>query len=259
MFGLFFLIVVFFAHVIFKSFAQGAGAAQAYSQNAVGYTKVDVDSLVIIGVQFCEIGGGVITTKNVLPENMDPLDTLRFWNGNTYDEVFYYDYDVWGGVYVDDVNWEELGPGFGDANQIAVYVPIASGSAFWTKSKNNKSKITVFGEVPATNSVKFSAGLSLVSGTFPVKTKIKTIVAEGLQPLDTISFWNGSKYEEVFYYDYDVWGGVYVDNVNWEELGPGFGDANQIVTTLEIPEGKGFWVKTKGSGGTLTFPIVPIN
>ena len=128
-----------------------ARAAEVVSSNIVGYEKitVPVNSQDIVGIQFQGIGlGGVIDIQQITTEGWDGegADWIKIYDPNTsrYTTAYYIGEDA-GGVYDEDGN--ELGPGWGDDNAVAVDIEIKAGQGFWVKSEAGGK--LVFPAVPA--------------------------------------------------------------------------------------------------------------
>ena len=236
--------------------APGARAEAVYSANIVGYTKINtLSGLTIIGSQFQAVGGEgtSIAVQAINTVGFIENDSLQFWNGSSYDFIYYYD-----DIFEDDINWKPLGPGWGDGDQLPAVYPVDAGRSFWTKSANGGS-VVISGEVGTNTVISFSAGLSLIINPMPVALPMWTLVsgfpeqavcnvkAVGLKENDSLQFWNGSSYDFIYYYD-----DIFEDDVNWEPLGPGWGDGDQLPVDFVLPLGKGFWLKSSASG-TLTF------
>jgi hypothetical protein len=237
-------------------FAPCAGAEAVYSENVVGYTKINAtQGLNILGGQFITVGGGNLNIQKITSEDLTGGDTAQFWNGTSYTTVFYYGVNNEGGVYDTD---EEtcLGPGWGDINQIVVNRAINAGEGFWIQA-GAASTVTISGEITSSAQVSLSSGLNLVANPVPAAINVSEISAVGLEGGDTAQFWNGSSYTTVFYYGLNNEGGVY-DTDEETCLGPGWGDINQIVVSMPIVVGQGFWIQSAGDG-TLKFPSPILN
>ncbi len=238
---------------LFAASTLAASAADVYSSNIVGYTKLSLGSgLSIIGAQFEAVGGGGLDIQNITSEDLTGGDIVKFWTGSGYTTVFYYGEENDGGVYEDDSYEVCLGPGWGDINQIAVSLPIDTGEGFWLQA-GGASDVTISGQVGSTNEVSVASGLTLVVNPYPTGIDIAEIQADGLTGGDIAKFWTGSGYSTVFYYGEENDGGVYEDDSYEVCLGPGWGDINQIAVSSAIAVGEGFWVQA-GSAATLTFP-----
>jgi len=95
-------------------------------------------------------GSGLTLINNTFPQEvllseitasgLATGDTLRFWNGKTYDSVIWYGADAYGGVY--DLDENCLGPGFGDSEQIVSEDPILVGYGFWVSTAGSGGTIT---------------------------------------------------------------------------------------------------------------------
>lgn len=238
---------------LFAASTLAASAADVYSSNIVGYTKLSVGSgLTIIGGQFEAVGGGDLDVQSITSEDLALGDLARFWNGSSYTTIFYYGEEDDGGIYEDDSYEVSLGAGWGDIDQVAVDMTVSLGEGFWIKTAA-ASDLVVAGQVGDTNQVSVASGLTLVVNPYPQAVDIADVQGTGLALGDLARFWNGSSYTTVFYYGEDDDGGVYEDDTYEVSLGAGWGDIDQIAVSKNIAVGEGFWVKA-GTAATLTFP-----
>ena len=222
------------------------------SSNIVGYEKISIPSgLSIIGQQFTAVGGGTNDVSSIVSvEGLSPWgeDSIRFWNGTAYQNLYYYAYD-------DDEGSEGLldtqTDGWGDSSQNSVELSVAPGTGFWINTSGN-AKVCTSGEVTSQNTVSIKAGLTLVCNPQPVAIDIQEVKASGLSPWgeDSIRVWNGSGYANYYYYAYD-------DDEGSEGLldtqTDGWGDSSQNSVSVQIQFGQGFWIQS-GSEAVLTFP-----
>lgn len=226
---------------IFAASTFSAFAADVYSSNIVGYTKVDVDpGYTISGVQFQSVGGAELDISAIVPTGFESGGALRFWTGTTYQTIGYYP-DVY-----DPADDSLIGPGWGDIDQYIVTRPIGLGEGFWVQS-SAAATLTVSGEVGNTNQVAVLAGYTHVVNPSPVVVDIADITATGLEAGGALRFWNGTTYQTIGYYP-DVY-----DPADDSLIGPGWGDIDQYIVHRNIAIGEGFWVQASGAA-TLTFP-----
>ena len=114
--------------------ASPACGAEVVSKNIVGYTKVSLNQkLTILGTSFQDVGSqeSTLDISALSAEGLAGGDMARFWNGSTYENVFYYSVNDEGGVYTDDTYETCLGAGWGDINQIAISKTIDISKGFW--------------------------------------------------------------------------------------------------------------------------------
>ena len=235
-----------------KSEISPAWGADVVSSNIVGYTKITVPKgLSIIGQQFDAVGGGTNDVANVTSvEGLSPWgeDSVRFWNGASYQNLYYYAYDA-------DEGSEGLldtgEDGWGDADQKSVVLSVAPGTGFWINT-SGEATVCTSGEVSSQNTVSIQPGLSLVCNPQPVAIDIQQIEAVGLSPWgeDSIRIWNGSSYANYYYYAYDAEEGS-EGLLDTEK--DGWGDADQKSVSVQINNGQGFWIQS-GASATLSFP-----
>ena len=224
-----------------------AQAAEVVSSNIVGYQKLSlVNGLNLVAAPFVAVGGETADINETMTSSDMKTGTLaNFWNNGSYETLYYYDEDSDGGIYDTD---EEtcLGPGWGNANQIVVSQDMVRGDGFWIQS-SGAAENTFAGEV-STNTVSLTLndGLNLVGNPFPKDISIQKITSDDLRTGTLANFWNNGSYETVYYYDEDSDGGVY-DTDEETCLGPGWGNANQIVVNHTISSGEGFWIQSSGA------------
>ena len=231
-----------------------ARAAEVVSSNIVGYERLSVSSgLSIVGNQFNAVGGSTNGIENLVAiEGLSPWgeDSVRFWNGSDYEDLYYYAYDA-------DEGSEGLldtgKDGWGDLDQNSVEKSMPAGTAFWL-SVSSSAKVCMSGEVPTNSTLNVDSGLTLVCNPLPMRLDIQDVKATGLSPWgeDSIRIWDGSEYKDYYYYAYDADEGS-EGLLDTEK--DGWGDLDQMSVTVPIEIGQGFWIQSS-SGATLTFPAL---
>ena len=232
------------------------------SSNIVGYEKIEVpvNKMDIVGVQFQGVGTNVVDIQSITVEEWDGYgsDWIKIYNPTsyTYTTAYYWGDDM-GGVSDEDGN--ELGPGWGDVDQIAINMSLQSGQAIWTQSEAG-GKFVVSGEVTTDNAVEVPVNkMTLVANPLPMTISLQDIRVNGWDGYgsDWIKIYNPATYTyTTAYYWGDDMGGVSDEDGN--ELGPGWGDVDQIAIEADIEVGQGFWVQSE-AGGSLIFPAIPAN
>jgi hypothetical protein len=227
---------------VLAAMAFTAQAADVYSSNIVGYTKLTVPAgLSLSGGQFQTVGGEELDISAIVPEaGFVEGDALRFWNGSGYQTIAYFN------TLYDPDTWATLGPGWGDNNQYPADRLIDLGEGFWVQCFNGGT-LTISGEVGTNTVVTAPAGLSLVVNTSPAAFDIADLQVTGFVEGDALRFWNGSGYQTIAYFN------TLYDPDTWANLGPGFGDNNQYPAEKTVGVGEGFWAQCF-NGGTITFP-----
>lgn len=240
-----------------------ARAAEVVSSNIVGYEKINVpvNKMDIIGVQFQNIGSdGIVSLQDIKVEGFDGYgsDWIKIYDPATYSytTATFWGEDMGGVV---DGDGKNLGPGWGDENQVAIDTTLTSGQAVWTQSEAG-GKVVVSGEVVADNTIEIPVNLmTIVANPLPMAVSIQEIVAEGFDGYgsDWIKIYNPDTYSYVTatYWGEDMGG---VANGDGDPLGPGWGDENQVAVSVDIAVGQGFWIQSE-SGGKLVFPAVSNN
>ena len=247
----------------FKTPALAATAAEVYSSNVVGYSKVAIQSgFNLIGSQYVSIGSNTDFDVNELMTSQDlpGLDAsfafqtvLKVWNGGGY---YTYGYCADGqGTENGEPSWDGKWL-LNDMSGLASDT-IRVGEGFWIKS-DSPATITISGQV-ATNasySANVSAGFNLLSNPYPAPLDINTMTSDNLPGLDAdfafqtiLKVWNGGGY-----YTY----GYCADGQGTENGAPAW-DGKWLLNDMSdladvtIPSGNGFWVKTSAPA-TITFP-----
>ena len=244
--------------------ASCAWAAEVYSENVVGYTKVTVQpGFSLLGSSFVQVGSGEALDineaikNNGLPglnEDMDDFSTtVRLWTGTGY--------DTYGFVTEEEAilnEWPEAADKWilEDFTDIAA-VQVPAGNGFWVKTTGTGT-ITLVGQVPAaaTTDVTINSGFNLISCPYAKEINIQDVKVNGLPGLNeamddfatTIRLWTGT--------GYDTYGYVTEEEAvlnEWPEA------ANKwiledftAIADVTIPAGVGFWVRTTGTG-SVTF------
>ena len=248
--------------------ASCAWAAEVYSENVVGYTKVTVQpGFNLLGSSFVQVGTGEAADINDAIKNnglpglnedfSDFATTVMTWTGSGYKTYGYVTAEQ-----ANDENW--LWPEsanmwiLGDMSDIAV-VPVPTGDGFWVQTTGTGT-ITLIGQVPAaaTTDVNIKPGFSLVSCPYAKDINIQDVKVNGLPGLNedfsdfntTLMTWTGSGYKTYGYVTAEQ-----ADDENW--LWPEsankwiLGDMSDIAD-VTIPAGAGFWIQTTGTG-SVTF------
>ena len=237
-----------------------ACAAEVYSSNIVGYTKITVpeNKMDIVGVQFQNIGAeGTLSLQDIKVDGYEGYgsDWIRIYDPVTYryTTAIYWGEDM-GGVLDDEGN--ELGAGWGDEDQVAIDANLSAGTAVWTQSEAGGNLITS-GEVVSGNTVVVPENkMTLVANPLPMAVSIQDITVDGyegygsdwIRIYDPVTY----RYTTAIYWGEDM-GGVLDDEGN--ELGAGWGDEDQVAVDLTIAPGQGFWTQSE-AGGSLVFPAI---
>ena len=253
---------------IFAASTLAASAADVYSSNIVGYSKLTIHpGLNMIGAGFQVVGGtGGQDIQNIFVdedganiggENSFNADNIITWDpteGAAGAYTYYYKYDSNGTYPEYDNIWY-----FANDNEITEPIDLSTG--FWYNSLSTTSIVmTVAGEVPASNtvSVTIHPGLNMIAFPFTAGFAINTAVdwvvsgaygGENSFNADNIITWDptqGAAGAYTYYYYYDS-NGTYpeYDNI-WY-----FANDNEI--TAPLPVSQGFWYLHRGTGFTLTF------
>ena len=224
-----------------------AQAADVVSSNIVGYEKITITpGLNMIGNQFLTVGGTSFQninemfkdSENFVAGSADEADTILTWNGSEYNNIYYYD-DY-------DYNWYNV-----EDIDNATTDTVCAGGGFWFKHAGNETiTTTLAGEVPtdATIAVSLTSGLNFIANPYPMAIcpngdyfTVEGAIAGSADEADTILTWNGTEYDNIYYYDdYDY---------NWYNVE----DIDNAVSEEILKPAMGFWYKHQGTGATLTF------
>ena len=244
--------------------ASCAWAAEVYSENVVGYTKVTVKpGLNLLASSFVQVGSGEAADVNEavkvsglpgLTEDMSEFaTTLKVWTGIGYKTYGYLtEEEAIANEWPEAANTWLLG----DFSDIAA-VQVPAGDGFWVKTTGTGT-ITLIGQVPAaaTTDVTINSGLNLVSSPYAKDINIQDVKLSGLPGLTedmsefatTLKVWTGIGYKTYGYLTEEE----AIAN-EWPEAANKWllGDFSAIAD-VTIPAGAGFWIKTTGTG-TVTF------
>lgn len=244
--------------------ASCAWAAEVYSENVVGYTKVTVNpGFNLLGSSFVQVGSGEALDINEaiknnglpgLTEDMSYFNTtVRLWTGNGY--------DTYGFITEEEAvanEWPEASNKWllEDFSAIAA-VSVPAGDGFWVKTTGTGT-ITLIGQVPAaaTTDVTINPGFNLVSSPYAKDINIQDVKVNGLPGLTedssyfytTMRLWTGN--------GYDTYGYITAEEAianEWPEAADKWLlEDFSAIANVTIPAGAGFWIKTTGTG-SVTF------
>ena len=261
---------------IFAASAFSAFAADVYSSNIVGYTKLTVDSgtFNMIGVQFQNVGGGSMKINDLFKEPAEgafvgapvftEADQLRVWDPETGGYVQYF-FGDWAGVYGAEYDnlwyWES-----DDANPTED--TLAPGAAVWFLSKSAGTNVlmSVAGEVVSTNYVVTLKGatFNMVANPFPVPLSLSDVTVSGTVDWINSGFTGAPVFTEadqVRVWDPVTGGYKQYFYGNWANAYPGYDNQwywesdDSTPTTDSIPVGGAAWFLLKGATDvTVTFP-----
>lgn len=241
---------------VFAASAFSALAADVYSSNIVGYTKLSAfggsgEDYTMLACPFAPVGGGDVAIKNLFKDNSvflaggaeNVADTIKIWDGTTY-LTYIYSNDA------DPYAWTSDQDSFTETEDT-----IPAGSAFWLYRRGAAiPAMLTAGEVIQTNvTVTVNGGgievYTQVGNPFVAPLPIKSIsapdfVAGGAENVaDTIKVWNGTTYV-TYIYSNDV------DPSAWTS------DQDSFTETEDtIPVGGGFWIYRRGDATTATLPV----
>ena len=248
--------------------ASCAWAAEVYSENVVGYTKVTVQpGFNLLGSSFVQVGSGEALDINEAIQNnglpglnadFSDFDTsVRLWTGTGYDT-----YGFVTAEQANDENW--LWPESAnmwileDMSDIAA-VQVPAGDGFWVKTTGTGT-ITLIGQVPAaaTTDVTINPGFNLVSCPYAKDINIQDVKVNGLPGLNadfsdfdtSIRLWTGTGYDTYGYVTTEQ-----ADDENWlwpESANMWILEDMSDIADVTIPAGAGFWIRTTATD-TVTF------
>jgi len=232
-----------------RDFIAPARAAEVVSSNIVGYEKITITpGLNMIGNQFLSVGGTAFQNINQMFKESDDFvagasdseaDSILTWNGSSYNNIYYYD-DF-------DYSWYNTDDLSASTTDI-----VTMGQGVWFKHQGNTSVTTTLaGEVPTNNvfEVTITPGLNFIANPYPMAIcpngeyfSVEGIVAGASDSeADSILTWNGSSYNNIYYYD------------DWDNNWYNTDDLSNAVSDTILKPAMGFWYKHQGTGATLTF------
>ncbi len=262
---------------VFAASAFAAMAADVYSSNIVGYTKLDVNgsNFSMLGVQFQEVGGGSRAINDLFAEpaegafvggiGLGDSDQLRVWDASIdgYKNYFFGDWAAEYGAEYDNL-WYWEGD---DANPTTDLLP--PGAAVWFMSKSATNVyVSVSGEVVSTNvTVTLNGGnFTMVANPFPVALSLSDVTASGtmnwigcgltggigLGDSDQVRVWDASidGYKNYFYGNWNAEYGAEFDN-QWYWEGD---DANPTTDSIPVGGAAWFYLQETATDTNVTFP-----
>ena len=229
----------------------------------------------MVGVQFKAVGNtdGVIDLQEVLkPDGLMSFDWDAFTEGDSvliwdpsaqgYKETYF-----WAGTEdtTDALGYDLSNSWFDMGTYAAADKEVSPGSAVWVKTASSASPtVTLAGEVTtdATKSITITGnGFTMVANPFPSELDInEDMTVSGLVPFDWDAFTEGDSlliwdqaaqgYKETYF-----WAGTAdtTDALGYDLSNTWFDMGTYAAATKKVPAGGAFWIKTSGSGGTLTF------
>lgn len=257
---------------IFAASTLAASAADVYSSNIVGYSKLPLSTgYNMFSAQFQEVGTESIDLQDLFSAGTLPdpvLDgenvvwgaKLLAWTGIGYD-IYYWSgatgLDLFG-----DANWDNKWL-LNEGESVATGVAVLPGDGMFLQV-NAASSATVAGEVVNSNSVDLalSAGYNLVGNPYPVSIDIQGLtttnfpdpvldgetVVWGAQLLTwtgigyNIYYWSGATGLELF--GDAAWDNKWLTNE---------GEAIASGVSLDVGDGAFVWLKTGTTGAKITF------
>lgn len=261
---------------VFAASAFSALAADVYSSNVVGYTKLGINgsNYTMIGVQFQDVGGGDRTINELFKEPsegafvggiaMGDSDQLQVWDPVTtgYKQYFFGD---WAGEYGSEYDnlWYWEGD---DANPTGDTLP--PGAAVWFVSRGTNVNLAVSGEVVSTNvTVKLNGGnYTMVANPFPLALSLADVSVGGtidwinsgltggvaMGDSDQLQVWDPATtgYKQYFFGSWNGEYGTQYDN-QWYWEGD---DANPATDTIPVGGAMWFILNRTATDTSVTFP-----
>ncbi len=252
---------------IFAASALAASAADVYSSNIVGYSKVDlVPGLTMVGAPFQAVGAtGTINIQDVV----DTTGLVGYdWNTGTGGDTLII-WDPLTQIYATEYTWSDADPYSLGVDNVWMDVGTLSpatedlpvGSTFFISSSTTTNFVgSLIGEVPAAaagQDIAFVSGLTMIANPFPYALDINAdMTATGLVGYD---WGTGTGGDTLIIWDPAVQ--IYSTEYTWSDADPySLGVANvwMDVGTLspaneQIPIGGAFFINSTGAGGTIDF------
>lgn len=234
---------------VFAASAFSALAADVYSSNVVGYTKVTLaaDNFNMLSAAFVPVGGGEgKKITEIFSDNSQftsgyastEADYINVWNGGGYNTYFY-------SAFIDA--WASDQDSFTETEDA---LPCTEG--FWLYRLNTALPVILAGQVVTTNvTVSAIAGnnFNMIGNPYAAPMPIKDILAStgsftsgyASTEADYINVWNGAGYDTYFYSAFiDAWAS---DQDSFTE------------TDAVIPVGASFWFYSLGTVTSVTLPL----
>ncbi len=236
----------------------GAQAADIYSANVVGYTKVDLkEGYNMLASQFVNLGDEASFDINdvIIEGGFVGYDTETFefnskillWSGTGYTTYGWVgEGQGWAGGPADN-SWVDLGWGTPE-----VSMPVGDG--YWIQTTKATS-VTFAGQVAVTNefNTPISIGYNMIANPFPQPILVQDIKSTDFEGYDSVTFefntqillWSGTGYTTYGWVgEGQGWSGGPADN-SWVDLG-------WNPAAVEIAVGEGFWIQA-AAPTTITF------
>ena len=222
-------------------------AANTFSLGTTPFTAVGTD---IVKVQDMLVPNGVVAVP--FSQRSTKALQLQVWNGSAY-TMYYYVSDAYIEASDEEVTgWANGAGDFTDAT-------IAPGTGYWYKYPTATSSFTLPGQLldAATVTKNISEAFNLYGNPYPTVLNLEklstTVEAPAFSQRSTkavqLQVWNGSAYT-MYYYVKDA----YIEATDEEVTGWANGAGDYVgETTADI--NYGFWVRSLGGAGTLTFSL----
>ena len=251
--------------MIYKSFAQGAGAAQAYSQNTVGYTKITIKpGNNLISAQFVPVSKNsiddltaVLDATNLPGANPDTgvgVARLQKWTG-----LGYTTYEWAGDILADEWEWPETENQWMTVLSADIAsVKLEKTDGVWLNLANSQEDpITIisYGEVfkdPVSKELR--VGNNLLSNPYPVKINLQDLAVlsgvPGANPDNGIGMVRLQLWTGLGYSTFEWAGDTLADEWEWPETENKWMTvlSADIATGVIIKENQGFWVSLNALG-----------
>lgn len=235
------------------------------SRNTVGYAtsqEIAANTFSLGTTPFLAVGSDLVKVQDMLIPNgvtACPFSQratkalqLQVWNGSAY-TMYYYVSDAYIEATDEEVTgWANVAGDYTDAT-------IAPGTGYWYKYPLSASSFTLPGQVSDAASVtkNISDAFNLYGNPYPTVlnlSKLSTSVAacpfsQRATKAVQLQVWNGSAYT-MYYYVNDA----YIEATD-EEVTGWANVAGDLVTETTADVNYGFWVRSLGGNGTLTFSL----
>ena len=234
-------------------------------KNNVGYAnskEIAANTFSLGTTPFLAVGADVVKVQDMLVPNgvaavpysqrATKALQLQVWNGTDY-TMYYYLSDAY--VEATDEEVEGWANGAGDYTDAT----IAPGTGYWYKYPTSASSYTLPGQVSEAASItkNVSDAFNLYGNPYPVKLNLKNVSTtvpaapyskRGTQALQ-LQVWNGNDYT-IYYYLSDA----YDEDADEEKEGWANGAGDYVEETV-ADVNYGFWARSLGGSGTITFEM----
>jgi len=261
---------------IFAASTLAASAADVYSSNIVGYSKLSTGpQLNLIGLCFQPVGGNGATTINDIMSSSGLVgfdwelgeggDQMYLWDAGAqgYATIYTYAGDTVPEAITTELGYDLSGQWM-DGDMLPVSVPLDIGSGVWIQSSALAATVTLAGEVSSNETVTVSLGpqLNLVANPYPAALDVNSATYTGLVGFDwdlgeggdQMYLWDDSAqgYATIYTYAGDSVPAEITTELGYDLSGKWM-DGDMLPVSTPIPVGGAMWIQSTTTSGSVTF------